>query len=537
MRHIPQTIVLIALAGSFFLTGCTKDFVSTNSDPATIPNTSAAQLFNRVLSSLPVAYYEQMFIYNDLCSGYSQLTTVPNQGSLTLGNVREGVATLWPKYYSTLANIRNLQSMLSGIADQDLARNEWAMLKVINAYLCFRMTDLWGDIPYSQAGYAYGVGGKINTKPGYDSQETIYRSLLADLKWANDSSTSASSDGQGNAYLNYSQYETLFGNDMTKWVKFANALRLRYALRMSAKDPQDAMAVIQDVLGNNEPLPQAGEDMGLFPNALGTSNWNASVDDGIFDAFVNDLSGTGLRMGTTIWNTMNGNSDSVADPRIPIFFFPNDSSLYVACPQQGATEQGNPYGQPTNLSKRGNFSSVNLFLTNRSSTDQIPQLFITAAEVDFLLAEIYARPDLGMQNLAKAQTYYQLGIQTSINFWYSVPVNDPGWVPQPVAPNTAQVDSFLNSAPVQWNAANALSLIYTQEWIDGFWEPWEDYALTRRTGNLTPGGALPSSSPLYQFYRLPYDVSEANYNTTNYNAEIQLLGGADNTSAKVWWMP
>lgn len=540
MLSIFKRIILISsLAVTIF--SCTKNFTEKNTNPTVVSTTSPAALFNGILSSLPVNYYEQMFLYNDMCTLYAQLATLPNQGYVNLDNLKLGAQDIWNRYYNSMANVRQLQTLLAQWPDQAIVVNQKAMLKVINAYETFRMTDLFGDMPYSQAGYAFSTTNR-NIYPKYDLQQSVYDSLLADLKWVNDSSTTNATDPAGNAYLDFGTPETIVysavnGNsNMLMYVKFANALRLRYALRMSAKDPADAKTIIQDVVGNNEPLPLPGDDFALYPAKI--FGWN---NDNINTAFRNDLSGTGLRMGSTIWamlsNGGGNNSSNIVDPRTYIFFSNIDSTnQWLPIPQTAVQtpEAGDPYTDPT---KFGTYSPVNLDLVGRSPAHLNPQPFITAAEVQFLLAEIYARSDLGLQNLASAQTAYTLGVQTSINFWYGVAAADAAWIPQPAAVTPAEIATYLASPQALWNAANPLPLIYAQRWLDLFREPWEAYSLARSTQNMTPGGVLPATSPVFNWNRIPYPTDEADNNPVNYNAELALLGGTDDITHKVWWMP
>lgn len=84
-----------------------------------------------------------------------------------------------------------------------------------------------------------------------------------------------------------------------------------------------------------------------------------------------------------------------------------------------------------------------------------------------------------------------------------------------------------------WNATSEeekLKFIYTQWWLDAFRQPWEAYALARRTG-MTPREGDPIAH-----YRLPYPPSEVEFNSVNWAAAIANQGG-DTPDFKIWWIP
>jgi hypothetical protein len=73
-------------------------------------------------------------------------------------------------------------------------------------------------------------------------------------------------------------------------------------------------------------------------------------------------------------------------------------------------------------------------------------------------------------------------------------------------------------------------LVYKQRWLDAFRQPWEAYALMRRTS------ATPLEGPLPQHYRFSYPPSEAGNNPDNWSVQVSKMG-KDDPTVKVWWMP
>src|SRR5690606_36200947 len=104
---------------------------------------------------------------------------------------------------------------------------------VLKSFFFQSLTDIYGNIHYSQALKA--KNGNINF-PAYDSQEAIYNGILDDLALANTLLSPSNEAVSG---------DILYNGDVTKWRKFANSLRLRCLLRISARvDPQAQMTAI-----------------------------------------------------------------------------------------------------------------------------------------------------------------------------------------------------------------------------------------------------------------------------------------------------
>ena len=162
--------------------------------------------------------------------------------------------------------------------------------------------------------------------------------------------------------------------------------------------------------------------------------------------------------------------------------------------------------------------------------DDIPELILTAAEVNFLKAEAYYR-GIGVpmnEDLAKGE--YYSGIGTSILFWHDVVNQCDIWVNTP--PELGINGEFLtiNHPAVKFiGGPEQLERIYTQRWIDAFRQPWEAYALSRRTEQT------PVEGERAIHYRLPYPVSETANNPENWQAQVMKMG-EDSEKVKIWWI-
>lgn len=517
---------------------CTKDFQDLNATHNAPSTTTIGPLINGIESTLFLGSTEQGAIHNDYYYPVTQLAATTAFSAFVLSN---GVNDIWNNYYSTLQNINLVQDKINAVADKQSTNNIQAVLYILRAYKTFKVTDQFGDVPYFSAGKAY-TGNAKSFRVAYDPQQQIYDSLLNDLTWAvNNINTSSSAvTTAGNPYLSLGSYETILGNNMVKWQKFANSLRLRYAMQMVEKDPTTATPIIADALNSTTGFIEDGSDVCLWPASLGgydlSSRW-----------FSFSTGGTGLvRMSSTMWNMVaNDTTDAgIFDPRAKLFVEPNAAGKwapYTIGKSAGDNINAYTYASTDPTNKNGClFSLVNWYIIRDEW--YIPEPILTAAEVHFLKAEAYAR-GLGVTaNLATAQTEYQAGIASSVNFWYTVAANtntaSENWAAvAPAAPTAADMQTLFANPKVAFSgtAADAVTKIYAQEWLSFFRQPFLAWNLWRRTGN-TPFDAKSNPSSTYTtFYRLPYAQDEAVNNADNYNAAISKLGG-NNSNVKVWWM-
>lgn len=517
--------LLLALAPA-----CRKDFEEINTNPYSPTQTSMEALFNGVLASLPLGWNEQFYLHNETLYDLTQ------QGALisrAWPNIRIGVDEVWDNYYSTLRNIRALEQRFDAYqGDPAELDNVRAQLKILLAYKTFKVTDLFGDMPFFNAGK--GSQGAETLRPQYDKQEDIYRHLLDELKWAAEHIHFEPNTPGGKPYYSFGQFETLLKNDLRQWQRWANAMRLRHAMRVVEKDPTLAGEVVKAVVEQNLPVVQSGKEICLWPRRMGivleSRHWSFREH-------------RGLRMGTTMWHQMSAHDSTdgsgIIDPRAYVFFETNNKDEWKAFPNAPGTnpplEGGIPYngGRDFNYSVKGascKFSPFNYYLI-RDEYD-VPEILMSAAEVHFIKAEAYKRGIGVAQNDLNADVEYAEGIRASLQFWASVAAQTQRWTEnKPPELTQSAIFQYIYHPKISFGANGfKLEWIYAQLWIDLFRQPWEAYALARRTG-LTP-----REGPALTYNRFTYPASESEYNQANWQAQVAAMGGADVKEAKVWWM-
>ena len=561
--------ILLATTAVFALafSSCDRGFGEMNKNPMSPTGTDIGPLFNGVVSSLTWNSNEQFYLWNELFYAETELGALTSEA---WGNTSIGVDAVWNNYYLTLANIHDIDDRLDALCesseDNEIDDKVRAQLIVIEAFKTFKITDMFGDIPYSEAGYIW-FNTTENRKPKYDSQESIYKTLLNELVWARDIlSNGKAKTSLGNNYYSLGSYDVMYHNDYYKWAKIANSLILRHGLRMYDKDTEFAGPILKEAF--NKPVVDdyyysGNGGFALWPQYLGS---NFGDEGWAFREHKN------LRMGETVFAQMSRPTDSVDnrifDPRVYIFFDTNNKTAeypngaWRAYPQlrdaNTPTEGGTPYSsaRDKNYGFKGPaclYSPFNFYLIRDHVF--VPQMMISAAEVCFIKAEMTAKGivpgGLGMAT----EEFIRKGIELSFNFWLQLPIYGTDATYKYVYPELQEIldggDLYSLSSAYASNIMNEmvyynlefaydekayLELIYQQRWLDLFRQANEAWNLARRTKDT--GATTPTTinhSKLVS-YRLPYPQSEVTYNYDNYNEQVKKMEFGDTRQTKVWWM-
>jgi len=539
---LPVKQILLLLVLTTIIVSCKKNFDEINTDPHGFTTASDGSLFNSIVQSLILTGDEQMYINNEILYKQTQQAALTKEA---WGNFTLGTEAMWKNYYLTLPNFRELESRFDAMPVTGESMNMKAMLKIMLAYKTFKMTDVFGDMPFSKAGFGFQTLDYL--QPPFDSQESIYLFLLDDLKWCDEHIDVSAVTTE--PFPTFAAFDRLFLGDMEKWQKLANSLRLRYAMRMSEKEPDLTGEIIRDIVDNHRPLilgfdfiTYVGESACLWPAAMGFKNESLNWS---FREHQN------LRMGSNVWHQLSRHDSTdgsgIFDPRAFIFFEGNNLNKWVAYPQipdaSTPPSGGIPYGAHRDgagsFSIKGEgciYSPFDYFIVRDEDFMPIP-LFL-GAETHFILAEAYFR-GIGLPvDHAQADIEYMNGINASVVWWMEVAGNSKLPLSGLKFSDMVTIPENLNAASVltvfgSWNASSdeeKLEFIYTQRWLDAFRQPWEAYALARRTGKT------PREGEAIHHYRLPYPPSEVEYNSANWAAAVNNQGGGDTPEYKIWWI-
>lgn len=367
-----------------------------------------------------------------------------------------------------------------------------AVSLIMKAFTAQQVSDMWGDIPYSQA---FLLEEQEILNPEFDTHKEVYTKILAELEEANAMlSPTAGTIGVG---------DFLYNGDVMKWKKFANSLKLRVAMRMSLVEPQAAAQVIAQVLGNPSSFP-----------IIETNADNAYLRwPGIA---TNNIEPWRARLGapTNKVDQYRTNHDLIApliamdDPRLPVYSDRNVNGVYNGY-KMGPGQTGNPLNTQNNVSHIGNRFGYD---------DKGFSPFMNAAQVSFIKAEALER---GLVSGASAQEAYEKGITLSME--------ENG-----IAAN--QVAAYLQNNHVAWNAGGTSNLekIRMQNWIALFKQSVEAWAEVRRTDvpqlvNVSNDYASSHNRPPF---KMAYPANEIAHNEnfpTNV-VEVDIFYGK-----QLWW--
>lgn len=365
--------------------------------------------------------------------------------------------------------------------------NQRAVALIMSAYGYMSISDVWGDIPYTEALQASeGI-----TTPVLDPQEVVYNGIIKDLDDAVNMMDFNSIEG-------FSSEDLVYGGNMKKWEKFANSLRLRAFIHLSNVDPAKAQAGVVEMFG--KPLISSHDENAAlnYSTTAGNKNPVHSRHVGRENDFRVSLSVTTRMIGS-------GTKADPLDPRLQIYAQRNNLGVFEGVPNgiDGLAEVG-----LTNESA----SKIGEFYLRADA----PAYFLTYAEVEFIRAEAAHNGWIADD----PKTAYDNAIRVSME--------------QNLITNNTVIDPFLADPTIVYSPAEGTRLIAEQKWLALYGQSIEAWANWRRTGfpdipvalNDQNGGEIPR--------RMMYGSVEATTNATNVQAATDRQGGAE-LSNRVWW--
>ncbi|WP_207531743.1 SusD/RagB family nutrient-binding outer membrane lipoprotein [Desertivirga arenae] len=231
----------------------------------------------------------------------------PNPGFWNYQMFNRDVDGDWYNYY---VNILKNAKLMNEKAEASGNSNYAAIAKILSAYTLGCATDLWGDIPYSEA-----FRSADNFKPAYDKQEDIYKTLQSLLDNAiSDINKNFPTKPAGNDYF--------YNGDMAKWLRLAYTLKARFYIHLTKAPGYNAQtqsdlalaALANGMQSNNDDLKfqftgAAGAENILFTvfNPVSTIVLNETYVEGFktrndprLSKLVQPAEGTGLYKGRRI---------------------------------------------------------------------------------------------------------------------------------------------------------------------------------------------------------------------------------------------
>ena len=377
----------------------------------------------------------------------------------------------------------------------------WALILRAQSFL--RLTDMYGPLP---------IGAEEDPN-AYSSQETIYKTLVADLDHAL-GVINGMIAANGGSLVQFKDADQVYGGDFTKWAKFANSLKLRMAIRMRFVAPDYAKKVGEEAVAAGV-ITSNDDNCAINYNPNG--QWKTSVEWG------------DSRACADIESYMNG----YGDPRISKYFSATTTEgdrAIIGC--RAGANIGNK------SVAGGLYSAANIEKDSRG-------VWLTAAEMTFCRAEGALANWSGMGG--DVESLYKQAIKLSFEQWGAKNVDayleDDASTPADYKDATDGYGGShgkMSTITIKWDnsasAAEKLERLIVQKWIALFPDGQEGWCEIRRTGypKVFPVAQTTSYS-IEVPNRIPFDYTEPTNNPVNYQKAVQLLGGADDYATKMWW--
>lgn len=559
--NIVSVMMLFSLGGGLY--SCSYSYMEdVNSDDSKAESIDPnAQLTTALLQTY--GDFALMDTYRSYITGFTQYYAggwnVSNYAGAVYPKASE-MSYVWNRYY--LIAIKN---MVDAISRSENMPNTNAALRIHRAYLMAVLSDIYGDIPCTEAGMSFVNG---NANPKYDTQEEVYDFIFSELK------ACAEQLGTGTDLI--SGDVTSLGSDIAAWRRYANTLRLRYAMRISDIAPEKARSEFESALNAEGGIISSAEEDAYvkYIEAPFTLYDGANDLDFRANALSEIIYGQDPESPSFVCSTLFNYMKKMHDPRlyrIARCYIHTTRSQTDTSGNFDVTEEVIAWGKrggagivPCNVGDAWWSDWVNGPTTSDISTlDSLvrlypdkgydknnyparmirptisvafcnadcPGILITYAEVEFLLAEAASK---GWNVSGDAEGHYEAGIRASmqlLNNYYDIfsKISDE------------EIEEYIAANPLGSNPREAIN---TQAWILHLTNPSEGWANLRRSDypaiadrTLLPvRGDFPHEDPNMQTpVRLRYPLLEAKYNSANYKEAVERIGDADDWHARVWW--
>ena len=531
----------LTLATGVMTVGCTDNFEELNTDPYEL-NPDALPFSAQFQEPMSYVYAPQQNLFQycfslniDLFSGYFMTPHNFNgSGNVDYALNRGFCGGMYENVYLHIFN--NTRRLITSCEEHGFV-DYAGMMRVIQAYAIQMLTDVYGPVSYTSAIEDPTNGASFS----YDKQEDIYNSMFALLDEAIKNFQNPTSD-----LTSRQSFDFWCNGDLDLWIKVANQLKLRMAMRIVKANPTLAKQKAEEAA-------QAG----VLPQDI-------LINQGFSNEQTRMFEWGDAGMNANLITIMEGYND----PRLPLYVTKNQAD--VTCEDGSTIASGTKYlgirggcNLPAKPNQWGNFSKIVC-----SYTTAFPVM--KAAEGYFLRAEGILRGwNMGG---GTAQQWYEDGIRTSIK--NEVAYKGIEVLAGVTSVSDAEIDAYINGTTLQedfvdpvdsqnsikaqndvcvkWDegASNEQKLqrIIIQKWIANFPISCEGWAEYRRTGypKFFPNRVNLSNGTIdtdEQIRRLIYSDNEINTNNAELQKGIELLNQENSSSkftgdiggTRVWW--
>ncbi|UKJ08610.1 SusD/RagB family nutrient-binding outer membrane lipoprotein [Solitalea lacus] len=482
MKSTIKKIAVLMIALSTISASCTSDFEELNKDPNRIDKISPGTLLNPIiynLASFNTARSDDFtFELMQVALPYPSAS-----GGVHRYNVSEAAGnSTWKTYYQWLVNTKEMLAAAESSQDN----NYKAIALTLNSWIYSLLTDCFGDVPMDEA----ARGDELIFQPKFNKQQEIYTKILTDLETANGLFDVSKKMSYG--------VDILYANDVLKWQKFCNSLRLRLLLRVSKRAEMNSFIKMAAIINDAAKYPVFTKNddaailkiTGVTPNV---SPWGRAID------FT-----TSVSAGAFFIDNLN----NFKDPRLVKLNTQAKSTDgkttigYKGIPSGYAGNESQFKYQPSNL---------NIALV----TAPMISVIMSYAEVEFIKAELAQQG----KTSGDAKSHYEKGVKAAIEQWGAV----------------MPADYFTNAETLIYTAYDGtLERIMLQKYYSLYFNDYQQWFEYRRTGlpKLPIADGMVNNKVMPVRFKYPSTVQSSNYE--NYKKAVESMGG-DDINTKVWW--
>ncbi|PMD98694.1 SusD/RagB family nutrient-binding outer membrane lipoprotein [Siphonobacter sp. BAB-5405] len=513
--HKSAWVSVLSLA---LLSSCDKGFEELNTNPDASPFIQPGYMFTKAqMDVFSNSYYSTgVLAAGGSMQHYATYKDVPGIGDKYYFQQGSYPYDYFQNAYPTAVN--EITEVIRAVSGNPAQVNLLSVARIWRVYTMHRITDLYGDIPYSEAGK--GLTDNLYT-PKYDAQQAIYADMLKELEEAA-AAFNTSQATMGTADL-------IYNGDITKWKKLAYSLMLRLSMRMTKVDAATAQTWAKKAIAGGVITTDA--DVARINYVANGQNFN-------WNPYAAALRGADLSTSSFGQNNTEGGKfaktfidhlKTTQDPRLGVLSVVWRNEGTTATPKYVADTSRTIQKGMTNglLAKPADFGTYSEPNPNVLLKYDTPVIVISAAEVNLLLAEAAVR---GWYTGEDAATAYAKGVTSAMKNWTLF--GAAGVI------TDNQIKGYLaaNTFPTSGTTEAKLDAINTQLWVSLYPDEQEVWANYRRSGypKLTPvnvpgnatGGTIPR--------RLLYPPTEESVNSTQVNIAIQRQGRNELTT-RMWW--
>jgi hypothetical protein len=481
--------------------------------------------------------YDWFSSYNDLTSG-NGFDDYPITGQ-SYFEASYGRIKSWE-------TVRNEVNNRSGQSKMD-ADMYLKLLTVVKEYQSAKLVDFFNSIPYFNA-FSGSNNSATYWYAAYDDPKLIYEDIVTQLGNMADSLPIAYNLMSATGKQILAAQDIAFKGDITKWVKFTNATRLKLLVRLAGVDAAFAKPLIQATLAKT--LPTEDIQFNMWYNTdlqSGGGFWMRGLYENTYASFIPNIIMKRMNYGDSLYNP------GLDDPRLPVIAMPTKYKSYKGVSlnidaQSQIYDSGEKYyAYADNLTSSLSTNTRSMY--NHATfhrNGNMPVYMFSLAELDLLKAEIVLK---GYASTGKnAEDHMKDAVIHSTNYWYNLnavsdyktKITAAGVTAlYPTKPTDAAIASWGDTIKSKFVAAatidDKMEILMQQKFIHlNLMQPYELWTELRRTGHpklepFTWHGAVWTPFP----ERVHYPSSEQTNNPTNYSK----VSAANNTTTKIFWVP